>query len=109
MWSAQPRLGTTPCLSFPSPAPAGISLLLVGLGPPLFPASVFRPPLVCRPAFGYPAPLLAVPGTGAPPTFCLSIPQAPQLVGLNLVLQGLAPDPSGCAWATDGLGVTVQP
>lgn len=105
-----PQLGATFCVTFtdPSPAAAGLSLLLVGAGPCLSPAPVVGPPLTCAASFAYAAPLVALTAAGNPVSFCLPLPANPAFVGAPLCLQGAALESPGCLRATDGLVVVLQ-
>jgi hypothetical protein len=103
-----PRVGTSFCVSFPSPS--GVAWLVLGPAPALGPPLPLGPPIWCAAGSLHPAPLALVPlAAGNPATLCVSLPPEAALVGQSFCVQGTSLQPAGCFRLTDGVVVTLQP
>ena len=107
--TAEPRLGTSFCLSFTDPASSGVHLLLYALGPSPGPQPLSLGNL-CGPGLLHlPRPFFRSTGTGNPAIYCSVLVNDPRIIGASFVFQGAVQETSGCWRLTDGLVLTVQP
>jgi hypothetical protein len=106
-----PRIGSSFCVSFSYPPPAGVAyhLLLVAPAPGQHPAIPLGPPQACAPGLLHVAPQLVIPISGEPAVFCLQLPAHPAAIGVSAWFQGGSLDRAFCFRLTDALAATVQP
>lgn len=101
-----PVLGTSFCVSFPSTL--GTGALLVGIAPPLYPATTLLPPVACSPLSLFTAPIVTLTANGTPATNCIPVPNEPTLFGVALLMQGIVVDTGSCVRASDAMVVVLQ-
>jgi len=107
--SHEPRIGSSACVTFPTPSSGAPHLLMIARGPCLIPPVPVDDSALCAPGLVHVGPGVVLSGSGDPALYCSNVPADVTLVGATFCIQGAAREPGGCWRLTDGLSVTLQP